>query len=361
MNSMNKSDVRNNEEGIVAILVTMIIMIVITLIVTGFAQLARREQRTALDNQLNTQAFYAAESAINDVKHAQEAGLGDNSTDCSGAAGLSGDGAALLSSLSNALTADGTIQYSCLLVKNNVTETINAVSTSSAETMSAYTYNSPGDTATDASELTFTWAPSSGPLALWSAPGFPDLPNATTWNTGNSIGMLRIDIVPVPAANITPTGLSDGMFTVFGYPHISAGGGGTATYGGNASGDNGKVVKASCSTGDDGVCTLTVSGLPAGTNHFYVRLKAIYNAVTVKIQARNVSSETLTIKGAQTEIDATGRANDVLKRIKVRVSSKTEDGLHKMIRFPEFAVDSKDAICKNLETEPTTTTNSCTP
>ena len=62
----------------VAILVTMNLMIVISLIVLGFAQISRRNQRQSLDRQLSTQAFYAAETAVNDaadlIKTAVQAG-----------------------------------------------------------------------------------------------------------------------------------------------------------------------------------------------------------------------------------------------------------------------------------------------
>jgi Tfp pilus assembly protein PilX len=57
----------DKQAGMVAIMVTMILMIVISLIVVGFAQISRRNQRQALDRQLSTQAFYAAETGVNDA------------------------------------------------------------------------------------------------------------------------------------------------------------------------------------------------------------------------------------------------------------------------------------------------------
>src|ERR1700761_8288581 len=57
--------IRRDEQGMVSILVTMIMVIVISLIVIGFAEVSRRNQREALDNQLSTQAYYAAESGVN--------------------------------------------------------------------------------------------------------------------------------------------------------------------------------------------------------------------------------------------------------------------------------------------------------
>ena len=40
-------------------------IVIISLIVLGFAQLARRNQRQTLDSQLSTQTYYAAESGVN--------------------------------------------------------------------------------------------------------------------------------------------------------------------------------------------------------------------------------------------------------------------------------------------------------
>ena len=79
---ITQSKNRLNEEGIVSIVVTLIIMIVLTLIVTGFAQLARREQREALDRQLSAQASYAAESGINALKAALPYISATSRTDC---------------------------------------------------------------------------------------------------------------------------------------------------------------------------------------------------------------------------------------------------------------------------------------
>lgn len=59
--------VRDNQKGIASFMVTFIICIVITLIVIGFGTISRREQRQALDEQLSSQAFYAAESKINQL------------------------------------------------------------------------------------------------------------------------------------------------------------------------------------------------------------------------------------------------------------------------------------------------------
>src|SRR5580698_3119973 len=60
----------NNQTGLASFLVTLIMMIIISLVVLGFAQIARHEQREALDNQLSSAAYYAAESGVNDAVNA---------------------------------------------------------------------------------------------------------------------------------------------------------------------------------------------------------------------------------------------------------------------------------------------------
>ena len=56
---------KKNEFGLVSIMVASVLMVVMSLITLGFARIAQRENRQAVDDQLATQAFYAAESGIN--------------------------------------------------------------------------------------------------------------------------------------------------------------------------------------------------------------------------------------------------------------------------------------------------------
>ena len=57
-----------DQRGIASLIITMVSMVIVTLIVLGFATLSRREQRQSLDRQLSTQAFYAAESGVEDAR-----------------------------------------------------------------------------------------------------------------------------------------------------------------------------------------------------------------------------------------------------------------------------------------------------
>jgi Tfp pilus assembly protein PilX len=58
---------QSSQSGMIAILVTLLMMIIISLLVLGFAQVSRHEQGNTTNTQLSTQAYYAAESGINDA------------------------------------------------------------------------------------------------------------------------------------------------------------------------------------------------------------------------------------------------------------------------------------------------------
>jgi len=58
---------RNNEKGVISIIVTMVFIIVVGLIVLGFGEISRNQSRQTVDNQLSTASYYAAQSGINTI------------------------------------------------------------------------------------------------------------------------------------------------------------------------------------------------------------------------------------------------------------------------------------------------------
>lgn len=325
---MSKNTIKHNEQGIVAILVTMIIMIVLSLMVTGFAQLARREQRESLDRQLASQAFYAAESGINDARRAMANGYVKDKDSCA----TTSDSVHLSD---NKVSSDGVVSYSCLLIKQRLEETQNVISTEESRIIPMNAVTSDGSPV-DITNFTIRWTAQGGGTSL---PGRPvgEFPPVSAWGGASTAGVLRVDIIPVNALNAGA--LESNMVTFFAYP---TSGPGSAV----GPGADGRVVGAGCSNNNR--CQISISGLSTARK-YYVRLKAIYNAADVKMCLNSCNGLTL-IQGAQAEIDVTGKANDVLKRIKVRVDDVSETA--GMDNFPEYVVTSKNSICKRLEIWP---------
>jgi Tfp pilus assembly protein PilX len=339
---MKKSSIKQDEQGIVAILVTMIIMIVLSLIVTGFAQLARREQREALDRQLATQAFYAAESGINDARRAIKQGFTTDKADCSpvGSGALS----------NNVVSSDGTISYSCLLIKQQLPETKHVIKPDNSRIIPINAVLGNG-TSVPSTAINVRWtAQGSGSVNVDGSRALGVFPPLNAWGA-NNVGVLRVDVIPIPDSGLITSGaLSNGMLTFFAYPTSSS------TTGTAARANNGDIVAAGCGSGE---CRVNINTADMGTSRFYIRLKAIYNAVDVKMCVNGCGGTTL-IQGAQAEVDVTGKANDVLKRIKVSISDVSD--VANMTNFPENVTSSGDSICKLLEVRPgSPAVMSCTP
>ena len=298
---------QDRQEGLVAIIVTMVVMIILTLVVVGFARLMRREQRQSLDNQLNTQAFYAAETGIND---AIEALKSDPTLDTGGTCGTAG--------VSNVL--DASTKYSCLIVN-------------SAPTSLEYS-----DIGTDyprvipikpigggMNQINFSWQAKDG-SADFDCPdgpgglGSPDLPPTSAWTCAT--GMIRLDLV-----EITPGSgagwrnkLNDGLRTLFLYPTVS---GATPTpY--SVTAETGKIVPVACNSGMAlRYCQVNITSLSPASD-YYIRIMSLYRSSAVTIQGFKPggggAGVVVRLSGAQALIDSTGRATDVLRRMQVRVS-----------------------------------------
>lgn len=109
------------------------------------------------------------------------------------------------------------------------------------------------------------------------------------------------------------------------------------------------------------VCKATIT-LPqpingdASTRNAYLRLTALYNNANVAIRLKNGASY-VPFNGVQPEVDSTGRANDVFRRVKARVE------LIGNFTYPEMAIDMEGSLCKNFTVTDTTYSpgGSCTP
>jgi Tfp pilus assembly protein PilX len=94
------------------------------------------------------------------------------------------------------------------------------------------------------------------------------------------------------------------------------------------------------------VCKVTVA-LPqlisgdASSRNAFLRLTALYNDANVAIRLKNGASY-VRFNGIQPEVDSTGRANDVFRRVKARVE------LVGNFTYPEAAIDMEGSLCKNF-------------
>ncbi len=333
-----------NQSGFVSIMVTLIIMTILTLILIGHARIMQREKAQALDRELSTQAYYAAESGVNDAAAYLKTNPTYTINSCDNTA---------LNTISSQyptraqLSAAGDVRYTCVLIDPSPSDLQYTAATDKSIIVPVHSGSSAIDT------INVSWeASDSAQRDLFTTNASHFLPQKNS-NIGNwpwqATGVLRTSIL---SSNDTGT-LSEGNLddrTYFLYPLKSnaVNSRGAVTY----PTQDATITDGNCNVdsrqGNGGnfayACNVSIKVSAATANKiFYLRLKSTYTASNVAITAKDSSGNTLPLVGTQASIDVTGKANDVLRRIQVRRP------LDQSYYFPEYALQVFDGICKRLE------------
>ncbi|MDQ5885879.1 MAG: hypothetical protein QG628_276 [Patescibacteria group bacterium] len=364
---MKYKQLKNQQQGLVSILVTMIFLIVLSLIVVGFAQVARREQRQALDRQLSSQAFYAAESGINQAKNRIN-GTPDGGNIYSKYNSVPSDKPDCNTDPASAPTPQfnydlgNSVKYSCLLI-DQTPEVLEwaSIDPSKSTVVPVKAFNSTGDPATF-TELEFQWQNNDG-----SGDSFrdnSDFPPFAEWDSGNNAApVLRVDLtrIPDPISTMDRDYLLQNTATIFFRPSGNTASTDTVTFAGASDNNQGAIVKTRCDNNpiaSEKKCKATVTGL--NSHEYSMRVKTVYKNALVSMSGQAINPVTglpipAEIGGAQAEIDSTGKAADILKRIRVKIPYNNTK-----FNYPEGVTESGDVICKRLSVTPDTTTSDCT-
>jgi type II secretory pathway pseudopilin PulG len=344
-----------NENGFASIVIALILIIVLALLTVGFAQLARREQQDALDKQLASQAYDAAESGVNNAYHdiensiiTQSGGPGqtkaDSSTCMNPVTGLAAN--------SNIDATHG-VSYSCLLVDLTPPTLEKGLSAGSGwSTAFKVVDASNNDTALKSFDV--VWGSSDGHTSLPpSTTQFPPVgTNPSQW--GNSPALLEVSVTPLGA--VDRNSLIDNSLTAYFKPSSTAGSltypatavqTPTNPYSGDASGagGQGQVIQAKCTSGK---CTVTVnmsSGIGGQTGEQYlIHVADYYDDSQVGItNAVDTNGKAAYFANSQAVIDVTGKARQVLKRIQANVPLRPSPSL------PSYGIEAED-LCKRFNT-----------
>lgn len=336
-------NLRTNQSGMVAITITIILMVVISLIVIGFSTTIRREQRQALDAQLSSQAFYAAESGVNlAISKLQDDATISKST-CAPGSGIS----------NSDYQIDGdNVRITCLLINPKVNAIIHQ-NLSMNSRVSRISADHP------ISKIRITWKRAGASGA--NCTGTTVFPTRPTWtaSSGCDQPLLRVDMVSLgnDPNSLTASGLKESQFTAFLSPRQGIPVPLYEYEDAQAPNNLGRVLSGACATEcsveiDPNAVTPGTGGLFGSHRNYAIRLMSLYrNSSEVKIEVFQASGTLQDMFGAQAVIDSTARAQDVLKRVQVRVNLAGFGSGY----VPDFAVDSRSGICKRY------TTNGVTP
>lgn len=332
-----QSHSRLGQQGIVSLMVTMVLMMVISLIVLGFGEISRREQRQVLDRQLSSQAFLAAETGVNDARQAIATALRASQpipekTQCQRTTGS--DPYAAYNPVLNAATD---VTYSCLLVSTRLQ---NVIQTVAADGGSSVVPLKPVGGQVNRLHLKWTTTEEIKPIDVARCAttipgnGANNFPRAADWAC--PYGVIRIDMVPIDSLNRNQ--LMTNNRVVFLYPTSNAG---TPTVSHAAM--NGVVSAMGCTVAG---CSVDITGISTAATNYAIRVVGIYKGGKLDISADNASGVPLLLSEAQAKVDATGRAAGVLRRIEARIPLTTNQNV------PFTALQSGSSICKRFRVGP---------
>ncbi len=338
---MNRKRLEGNDSGIVSILVTIIFMVVIGLIIMGFAESSRNQNRQTIDNQLSTGSYYAAQSGINEILTNLKDGTGTFTDIQKSCCPLSLCGAGALGFNS---TDSSTITcYSYNRIPGNLV--YGNVSTSQPTIAHIVPVDSSGNSYTGDYKLTFTWNDNSG-----NSSSNCDYSFSQTYTKDNYVnvkkcspGVLRLDLSIDPSsctgasANNMRDCLKNNAETIFLTPTNSST---TQTIFPVFSGQINPLILNGVSTGSSNSVSITCKSSPACS---YINMRAIYSSSIVKIGITDLSDHPLAFADGQAQIDVTAKTQNVVRRL-VATASLTNNSSN----VPGFAIQSTDSICKLL-------------
>ncbi len=378
----NQIDI-DNQDGFAALVVALIIIIVLSLITVGFAQLMRNDQAAALSKQLSSQAYYAAESGVNDAYEAYTHGFNVSKSSCS--SNVTGPGSQYLNTTNNNVNSTTNTSVTCLLMNpdppNVIIGDINNSQPIVIEMQGCSTTggSSPGSpqctngSPTSVSKINIQWNDANDNNSL--APNCSQFtPAGSTTGDWNYQNLLRIELIPLSlndtlnrdflinhtyTAYLCPNNsIGQGNYYTIG-PSSSPGIGLSASFSGNPVGNTGSgdILNASCpnSTSPCSV-TLNVGNLTDKIGNHYstylLVLRSVYpNPITSDITMYgnsanpNGNATPLDIADAQLLVDSTGKAQNVLKRIQVRIPETNQYYLPVAVQ--------EGAVCKEYALVPT--------
>ncbi|MCL4357566.1 PilX N-terminal domain-containing pilus assembly protein [Patescibacteria group bacterium] len=375
--------IKLGEEGFAPIIVSIIIIIVLSLLTIGFIYLAESSQKTALNSQLSNDAYYAAESGINDAIEAIANGYVGPKTNCGPLSDSQGQGNNNgVQYLDNNYVDKPYVYYSCLLINSTPSSLqYSSIGQNQPSVVLLSTINAKTKKPESPKFIEFSWQPSPqsenspytfapngyyAQCSVYSGVSGPCFPPSNQWVTAGKpiTGVLRIALTPLINSKPLPTNTATTL-TAFLYPDPSSDSNtnspqflrnNAVTYSKDTIGVNsGMVLSGNCNNGNQGTyapdaCNVVIDLSQAHTDGYILSMRSIYLNSQVTIQAFSANGNLLEFKNSQTVIDSTGDDHGVLRRIQVRIPTLNDTG------FPAYDLASGNTICKDLSAWPTNIT-----
>lgn len=357
------------ERGAVSLFVVIFATLLITVLVVSFVRIMIRDQQTATTNDLSQSAYDSALAGVEDAKRAllryQNVCQEDiGSVNCTNMrAAFNGDNcdaleAAGVVSFSDSSSGNKEVIIQSDAYDENTAETFDQAYT--CVTMNLDTPDYQGSLAAGESKviplnstgdfqsvriLWFTKADTDN-LNLELSSADTTLPTASEW-PANRPSLLRTQLIQYGSSfELDDFDESGNANTLFLYPSLT--GRKEFNFVDDVRLTEGAPTLTQCqnSLSDASyACSATIK-LPdpinGGNRSAYLRLSSLYNKTTFSVELLDSANNVVSFNGVQPEVDSTGRANDLFRRVVARIESRSD------FTYPENAVDITGNLCKNF-------------
>jgi hypothetical protein len=377
MNKLNafmaKSARRSNQRGMASIVIVAVLVVILTLVSIGFGRLMNRAITNSTDKELSAAASYAAQSGVGDaIKYIQanyDPANPDISVKKTTCTQLFTDSSSLLFNKQSLSGADNNVRYTCLTIDPDVKDLVFGSLPAYKSQVIKMTTSPAG--ALSGGSLMFSWKDSSGlNTSTVAGNSFYD---ETYWASHNYAPVLRVTLYPLAssATVIDNAALQSASRTYFFYPNTGVAGQPITpvTYNGASTPQGvgcGNTTDAGFNTGSDNpgdyTCSVIITNLPAA-GLFYARVTPLYDSSNLRVQGNDSTGNLVLFQGVQAVVDSTAKASTSSKRLQARVDLGGANGsISDNISpgdnaIPEFAHDSPNALCKQLDVNSVTVLN----
>lgn len=381
MSNTSKHISRQRQQGAVSLIVVIFTALLMTVVTISFVTLMTKDQQQASNSDLSQSAYDSAQGGVEDAKrllvaeqacHVAPAGPNctriddslrpgvDGSTSCwpMAKAGLPGaDGQETILRV-NAGDAKLDQAYTCVKIKVNTPDYLGQLSKDEATVVplrSTSTFNnvklswfSNKDSSGSSGAIDLPSPSTSAPLPPSSAaPGQPSWPS-------NRPSLMRAQVIQVSSSfklsDLDTNSNSSSASTLFLYPSqvgttlpssLSLAASDTRA----SPPKEPQQIRCQSSLNNSVYACSVILGLngshPPGDPDVFLNLSALYNATHFQVQLMNGSSP-VPFNNVQPEVDSTGRANNLFRRLVSRVELRGD------FTYPNAELDVNGNLCKNF-------------
>lgn len=324
---------RTSEHGGVSLFIVIFTTIVITIIVVGFTKFIIHNQQQTMQNDLSDRAYDSAMAGVEDAKRLLIAYTKECASGSTAACQTYKDAIARQecdtisrASVVSTVNVDGNEEYRVGTVGDNQGYTCVKIATQTENVEGSISMNGSKvvhlKSASDFDTIKLTWftskdAGSAGGTSPTFSGAYPNLNPQASWRT-SSPPILRTQYIP---GGITLTDLDKDAHTAFLYPVRN---GADTKYilkdDIRRAGTTRLTPQAAACTStfatSGGICSksLTIDA----TRDAYLQLTSMYNATSFVVELYNGTTR-VNFDGVSPAVDSTGRAGEVLRRVRARV------------------------------------------